>query len=57
MNGASMQPAHGDVFGWLAVIVGTVATLWTIGAAAYWTIRPGERRADHPKHLILKDDR
>jgi hypothetical protein len=53
----TMAPADGDVFGWIAVVAGTVATLWTIAAGLYWTFRPGERDPDHPKCLILKDDR
>lgn len=57
MNGMAMHPAQGDVLGWIVVIAGSVATLWTIGAALYWTIRPGENEPTHPKRLILKDDR
>ncbi len=57
MNGMQMQPVHDDVFGWLVVAAGTLATFWTIGAAFYWTFRPGEANPDNPKYLILKDDR
>lgn len=57
MNGMSMQPAQGDVLGWIVVIVGTIATLWTIVATVYWLVRPGEKEPEHPKNLILKDDR
>ncbi len=57
MNGMSMQPPHGDAFGWIVIAAGTLATVWTIAAAIYWTARPGEQSADHPKRLILKDDR
>ncbi|MBV8639377.1 MAG: hypothetical protein JO322_14955 [Candidatus Eremiobacteraeota bacterium] len=57
MNDMSMQPVRGDILGWIVVIVGTLATIWTIAATVYWTIRPGETNPDHPKNLILKDDR
>ncbi len=57
MNGMQMQPTHGDALGWIVVVAGAVATLWTIGAALYWTFQPGETNPDHPKYLILKDDR
>lgn len=57
MNDMSMHPAHGDVLGWIVVIGGSLATLWTIAAAVYWTLRPGETNPQHPKNLILKDDR
>lgn len=39
------------------VAIGTVATLWTIAAALYWTIHPGETQPDHPKRIILRRDR
>jgi hypothetical protein len=45
------------VIGWLIVATGTLATLWTIAAALYFTIRPGETEPDHPKRLILRNDR
>lgn len=45
------------MIGWIIVGIGAVATLWTICAAIYWTIWPGETDADHPKRLILRDDR
>jgi hypothetical protein len=51
-----LQPHH-DVFGWIVVAIGTLATLWTIGACIYWTVWPGETDPDHPKRLIFKDDR
>lgn len=57
MNNMSMQPVQGDVLGWIVVIGGTLATLWTIAATIYWLVRPGETQPDHPKNLILKDDR
>lgn len=46
-----------DVLGWMVIILGAMATVGTIVAAAYWTIRPGEREPNHPKYLILKSDR
>ncbi len=52
-----MQPVHSDPLGWIVIAVGTAATLWTIAAAAYWTIHPGETESQHPKNLILRDDR
>jgi hypothetical protein len=57
MNDMQMQPTHGDVLGWIVVIIGTLGTIYTIVAAVYWTFRPGEASPDHPKYLILKDDR
>ena len=57
MNDMAMHPVHNDVLGWLVVVIGTIATLWTIGAALYWTFRPGEYEPNHPKRMILKDDR
>ncbi|HLI95130.1 MAG TPA: hypothetical protein VKT72_03465 [Candidatus Baltobacteraceae bacterium] len=45
------------MIGWIIVIVGTAATLWTICAAIYWILRPGETEPDHPKRIILRDDR
>lgn len=45
------------MIGWIIVAVGTFATLWSIGAAIYFTVRPGETNADHPKLLILRNDR
>lgn len=53
----SMHPSAHDPLGWLVVAIGTLVTIWTIGAAIYWTIRPGENDPQHPKRLILKDDR
>ncbi|MDQ2866028.1 MAG: hypothetical protein M3R51_07350 [Candidatus Eremiobacteraeota bacterium] len=52
-----MQPQGNDVLGWAVVVVGAIATLWTIAAASYWIARPGETNDDHPKNLILKDNR
>lgn len=42
---------------WIIVCVGTAATLWTIVAAIYWLIWPGETEPDHPKRIVLRSDR
>jgi hypothetical protein len=52
-----MQPVGHDVFGWLVVAGGLVATVWIIAIAFYWTIRPGEANPEHPKRMILRSDR
>ncbi|MEO9169544.1 MAG: hypothetical protein ABI282_05660 [Candidatus Baltobacteraceae bacterium] len=52
-----VEPQGSDPIGWLVVVIGTIATLWTIAASIYWVVRPGETNADHPKNLVLKDDR
>ena len=57
MNGMSMQPVHGDVFGWVVVAAGALATIWTISLFIYWVFRPGETDPSHPKNMILKEDR
>ncbi len=45
------------MIGWAIVVIGTAATLYTIVASVYWLIRPGETEPDHPKRLILRNDR
>ncbi len=45
------------MIGVLIVAGGTAAALWTIAAALYWLIKPGEDDPQHPKRLILRDDR
>ena len=45
------------MIGTVIVILGASATLYSIAAAAYWLIRPGETAADHPKRIILRRDR
>lgn len=50
-------PFQHDVLGWIVIAIGTIATIGTIIAALYWTIRPGERDPFHPKRMILRDDR
>ncbi|HEY9179104.1 MAG TPA: hypothetical protein VIO32_00190 [Candidatus Baltobacteraceae bacterium] len=43
--------------GWIIVLAGGAATLWTIAAAIYWLIWPGETQPDHPKRIVLRSDR
>lgn len=57
MNGMQMRPAGHDLLGWVVVAVGSLATIWTVAIALYWTIRPGETDPDHPKRMILQSDR
>ena len=57
MNDMQMTPAHGDPFGWIVIVAGTLATLWTIGVTIYWIVRPGETAPDHPKRIVLREDR
>lgn len=57
MSGMHIQPAGHDPLGWLVVVVGSLATIWTIAIALYWTIRPGEADPNHPKRMILRSDR
>lgn len=45
------------VLGWIVVAAGTLVTVGTIVAGAYWLIRPGERDPRHPKYMILRRDR
>lgn len=45
------------MIGWAIVLAGTVATLWSVAAAIYWTVRPGETDPRHPKYSILRNDR
>lgn len=45
------------MIGWIIVIAGTLATLWSIAAAIYWTVNPGETDPAHPKYSILRSDR
>jgi hypothetical protein len=50
-------PAGGDPFGWIVVIVGTAILLYSSFLAIKATIRPGETDPDHPKNVILQEDR
>ena len=56
----SMQmgpPAGGDSLGTIVVIAGALATAMTFVLAFRATLWPGETAADHPKRIILEDDR
>lgn len=57
MNGMMAQPSPHDVLGWMVVVIGAITTIATIVASVYWTVRPGENDPQHPKRLVLKDDR
>ncbi|HEY1883210.1 MAG TPA: hypothetical protein VGG51_09265 [Candidatus Cybelea sp.] len=47
----------GDPSAWAIIAIGAAFTAWTFVAAIYWIARPGETNPDHPKNLILKDER
>jgi len=53
---SGMHVGH-DLLGWVVIIAGSIATIWTIAIALYCAIRPGETGADHPKRMILRSDR
>ena len=57
MNGMSMTPDPHDVLGWTVIWVGAAFTIFAFVAAIKVSFWPGERAANHPKHLILRDDR
>lgn len=59
MNGmaTNVEPFGADPIGWLIAVLGTVATLWVIVFAVRAMVSPAETAPDHPKQLILKDDR
>lgn len=46
-----------DPFGIAIVVVGTIATAWTFVLSARMTIAPGEHELDHPKNVVLREDR
>lgn len=50
-------PPGGDPFGTLMVIGGAVILLYSGFRAIKATIRPGETDPEHPKNVILRDDR
>ncbi|HKU80855.1 MAG TPA: hypothetical protein VJP76_01700, partial [Candidatus Tumulicola sp.] len=54
---ASRSQAMSAALGWSVIVLGTVATIGTIVASLYWTIRPGEHDPSHPKYRILRSDR
>ncbi len=50
-------PNPHDLAGLVVVIVGAIATAAAFALAIKVTIWPGERAADHPKRIVLRDDR
>jgi hypothetical protein len=56
MNDMAPPNPH-DIAGWLVVAAGAVATAGAFALAIKVTIWPGERGPDHPKRIILRDDR
>lgn len=46
-----------DPLGLAIVAVGTIGTLWTFVLAFRLTFWPGESNPDHPKNVILREDR
>jgi hypothetical protein len=50
-------PPGGDPFGTIVVIAGAFATLFAFVVAIRVTLRPNEDAPDHPKNLILRNDR
>jgi hypothetical protein len=50
-----LNPA--DPLGTLVVGLGALGTAFTFVLAFRLTLWPGETRADHPKHVILREDR
>lgn len=53
----NVEPLGADPLGWVIAVAGAVVTIWTIVFAVRAMVSPGETAADHPKHLILKDER
>lgn len=52
---APMDP-H-DIVGWTIIAIGAIFTIFSFGAAFVWSVWPGERNPEHPKNLILSEDR
>jgi hypothetical protein len=50
-----MNPA--DPFGTIVVVLGALGTALAFGLAFRLTVWPGETEPDHPKHVILREDR
>ncbi len=46
-----------DPLGMFVVLAGAAGTLWAFVLAFRLTLWPGETEPDHPKHLILREDR
>ena len=58
MNEMQMgPPPGGDVLGTIVVVGGALATLYAFVMTVWVTLRPGEKGPDHPKNLVLRDDR
>jgi hypothetical protein len=57
VNMSMGPPSGGDLFGFVVVAAGALATAASFFLAARATFRPGEREPGHPKNLILRDDR
>jgi len=57
LNDMPMAPAGPDPIGYAIVILGALATLYTIFFAIRAVLRPGELESDHPKRMILRKDR
>jgi hypothetical protein len=47
----------GDPLGIVVVALGALGTAVAFGLAFRLTVWPGETRADHPKNVILREDR
>ncbi len=50
-------PPGGDPFGMLMVAAGAAILLYSSFLAIKATIRPGETDPEHPKNVVLGDDR
>ena len=57
MNDNMGPPGGGDLLGTIVIIVGSILTLYTFVVAVRTTFAPGETERDHPKRLILDEDR
>lgn len=57
MDGMHVASFASDPAGWTIALSGAAVTLWTIYFAVRAAIAPGETDPNHPKMLILKDDR
>jgi len=50
-------PPGGDPFGWIMVVGGAAILIYSSFLAIKATIRPGETDPEHPKNVILRNDR
>jgi hypothetical protein len=48
---------YGDALGMAIVALGALGTAFTFVLAFRLTVWPGETQTDHPKHVILREDR